>query len=194
MHARKRTTLAVRLFDLHPIYRGIEAGAFAHFQVALSMALDPQTRETQRATIQRMFHDCSELLGWIRRPLGDRERNEVVLSLIEKVLSNLTMSPEQKVTFIELSTKRPRGRPSDSKHLAVYALEVKAVRPVTKWEKVTELLCPCTKPGHDSCCVENLKSQVKRLRLLLCNTGLVPLIVATAVHRTLKLKLQALLA
>jgi hypothetical protein len=178
---------------MHPLYRGIQAGSLAHTQVAVRMALDSQTREAQKETIRQMFRDGSKLLSWVLPPIGEGERNESILWAVNSLLQS-TLPREKKIECLQHGAKRPRGRPSDSRLWAVYALEVKAVRPETKWEKVTELLCPCTKPGHDSCCVENLKSQVKRLRSLLRNTGLVPLIVAAAGHRTLKLNLQALLA
>jgi len=196
MGAGKRTTLAVRLFDLHPIYHGISAGALAHLQVALRLALDSRTPEAQKATIRRMFKDGSELLGWLQQPREEGDRCETVLKVVRSVISlpSSSLSSEKKIEFLRAATKRSVGRPPDSKLLTVYALEVKAARPKTKWKEVTELLCVCRSQKHDSCCEENLKSQVKRLKSLLNRTGLTTLIVAKAKHQVLKSNLRTVLS
>jgi hypothetical protein len=193
MNARKRKPLAARLFGEHPIRRGIEAGAYAHLETARRLSLNPQERERQIATIRRMFRDGRELLGWVLPPLSERGRSEVVLGVVKKMISLAPLPPEQKVEGLRLATKRPRGRPADSKYLAVYALEAKLARPESKWGEIAAFMCPCTKPIHDSCCTENLERQVGRLRALLRRTKIAPIILAATRNHTLRRNLRRML-
>jgi hypothetical protein len=190
MNARKRKPLAVRLFDEHPIYRGIEAGAYAHFEAAMRLSLNSKNLEHQRVTIQRMFRDGRELLSWLRRPLGRPARSEVVLSTITKIISQATLPPEQKEECVRLAMKRLRGRPAESKYLAVSALEAKLARPDLTWEQITSRVCPCTKLSHDSCCTENLERQVGRLKALVRRTDILPFILASTKSVTLRRNLR----
>jgi hypothetical protein len=193
MSARKRTTSAARLFDLHPIYGGIEAGAFARVRIAMDMVMDPRKREAQKATIQGMFRDGRELFGWIHRRLEERERSEVTLRALSTMIDHSNLSPEQKFKYLRAAVRRPRGRPSELKLLAVYALETKLARPEANWDQITKRLCPCPKQSHDCCCSNNLQSEVRRLKSLLRRTGLVRLIIAHAKHSALKQNLQEML-
>lgn len=192
MAAYKRSTRAVQLFAMHPIRRGLKAGAFAYLQIALQLAVDPQSRAVRRADIKQYFRWGKELLRWLNPPLRSRqESDEIAASVLGHIVQS-ELSPELKVKFASLVGRRPRGRPQESKSLAVTALEVKLARPEAKWEQITALLCPCSKPKHDEYCVKNMEAQVKRLRSLLRGTGLVPLIVAKAKPLVLKRNLQEL--
>ena len=193
MNARRRKSLAARLFDQHPIHRGIEAGAFARLEAARRLCLNSQERKRKSATVQRMLREGRELLSWLQPPLSERERSEVVLSTIMKVISRETLVPEQKTEILRLATKRPRGRPADSKYLAVCALETKLARPEATWEQITVQVCKCTKPRHDTCCTENLERQAGRLKALLRRTEILPLIFATTKSVALKRNLRDML-
>lgn len=193
MSARKRTTLAARLFDLHPIYGGIEAGALAKVHVAMDMAMDPREREAHKTMIQRMFRDGRELFDWIHHPLEERERSEVTLRALRTVIDHSNLSPRQKLEYLRTAVGRPRGRPSELKLLAVYALEAKLARPEATWDQITRLLCPCKKQRHDSYCSDNLQSEVRRLKSLLRRMDLARLIVAHVKHSALRQNLQEML-
>jgi hypothetical protein len=189
--ARKSKPPAARLFDEHPIRRGIEAGAFAYLQAAFRLAINSQDREHQSTKIQRMLRDGWELLGWVTPPLRRHARSQVDLRMIEKMISHTALPPEQKIQGIRLVTKRPLGRPAESKYLAVCALEAKVARPEATWEQITACVCPCTKPTHNSYCTDNLEKQVGRLKKVLHRTKVISFVFASAKNRTLKHNLLA---
>ncbi len=191
MAARRRTTLAVQFFDLHPIRRGLKAGAFVYLQDAVRLAVDPQSRALRRADIKQCFHRGSELLRWLRPSLRSKQESDELSASVLGHISQSDLPPELKLKFASLVGRRPRGRPQESKSLAVTALEAKLARPEATWMQIAALLCPC--PKHNEYCGKNLEAQVKRLRSLLRKTGLVPLIVASAKPLLLKRNLQELL-
>jgi hypothetical protein len=184
--------LASRLFNLHPIYRGIEAATYSRLKLALHLAADPQTRDARIENIRRCFREGGELLRWLLSPRSETARDEIVSGMIKQVLAS-TLPAGKQVEAARIALKRPRGRPQETRKLAVYALEAKLARPEATWEQITAPACRCTKPKHDSYCAENLESQVRRLKSLLRRTGVASEIIARAKHPTLRRNLQTML-
>ena len=192
MTARKRKTLAVRLFDEHRFCAAaIEAAAFARLEAARRLSLNSQDREHQRAAIQRMFREGRKLLGWLSQPSDMDRRDRALVRVLSLILTQPKLTAKFKADCIRTAPRRPRGRPPERKLRAVYALETKLARPEATWEEITACSCPCTKrDGHDECCIENLESEVKRLKSVLRALDLIPSILADATHTLLKRNLQ----
>ena len=176
MAARKRKSSAARGFDAHPVRLGVEAGAYACFQAALELMHSSQGAERDNSTIRKLFRDGRDLFRWLSPPFTDLQRKESVLSTARKLLSHESLSVELKMKGLQTITKSPRGRPADSKHSVIFALEAKLAFPEMGWKQITPKFCPCTKREHDSCCVDNLESQIARLKTLIRRTGILPLI------------------
>jgi hypothetical protein len=140
-----------------------------------------------------MLREGRELLGWLRGPLSDRQRDESVLRIVQQLISRTGLSPEQKIEGLRVVLKRPRGRPADSRYLAVIALEAKVARPEATWAQITRLVCHCAKPSHDSYCTDNVERQVVRVKGLIRETGVMPLILATTKSATLRRNLRKML-
>jgi hypothetical protein len=191
MAARRRTTLAAELFALHPIRRGLEAGAFAYLKAALQLAVDPQSQALRRTDIKQYFQYGKELLSWLSRPGTAQESDEIAASVLRRIVQT-DLPAQLMLQAASLVGRRRRGRPTESKFLAVLALEAKLARPEVKWKQIVGFVCQCGRLQHDEYCVENLEVQVRRLRSLLRRTGLARLIVANAKLPLLKRNLQNL--
>src|SRR5881396_487621 len=89
MGARRRTTLAVQLFALHPIRRGLEAGALAYLQVAMQLADDPQSRALRGGDIKQCFRRGRELLRWLTPPQrSEQESIEISASVLGHIVQS----------------------------------------------------------------------------------------------------------
>ena len=134
MVARKRSTPAFRLFDFHPICSGIKAGAYARLRAALEQAVNAEKRHADFSEIRRCFREGDELLRWLL-PTSDKDiHDKAVVDVVSAILNQPNLSPSIKAECIRLAPRRPRGRPSERKLRAVYALEAKLARPEATWE------------------------------------------------------------
>src|SRR5271167_4042190 len=129
MAARRRTTLALRLFNLHPIYRGIEARAYSRMRFAFEAAMSPSKWQLDKKDVQRLFSDGRTLLGWLLQPADMNRRDEVLVAAVSRVLELPNLTPRMKAYCIRFAPRRPLGRPSELKLRAVYALEARLARP-----------------------------------------------------------------
>jgi len=192
MAARGRTTLTVQLFVMHPIRKGLEVGASIYIQLAAELAVDLKARLLRCADIKQCFRDGKELLSWLSHPRSQQELDELDASVLSHIVQ-AEMRPQLKLKFASHVGRPGRGRPTETKFLAVLALEAKLARPEVKWKQITGFVCQCGKLEHNDCCVENLEAQVRRLRALLRRTGLARLIIANAKPPLLKRNLQELI-
>lgn len=124
-----------------------------------------ETEEAARAALvaaKRIIRkNILELFRWLDPGDGiltEGEIEEIADLLDHKAYANLTKHVGKRTT---------PGPPIERRDLAVRALELKSADQPPAWAEIARKLCPCGKTRHDKACMENIRRNVNRLKLVL---------------------------
>ena len=108
-----------------------------------------------------------ELMSWILTT-GERGQEEIAFRAVLAIY-DIRRSQDDAWDWFE-NHKPRRGRPRGDRRYVVRALEFRKSGKSLK--KVTDLVCPCSKPSHDQSCQNEIRSQIANLNRVLSKYSL----------------------
>jgi len=138
----------------------------------LSKAKTESEQQALREELVRLALEWKELLAWSARdsrPLSADRAN----GFLEEFLK-VGWSVAESLELRERLTRRPRGRPSTHKPVAVAALEARLADPRVSWRKLAQRLCHCPAKTHNFACQERLRREAGHLKRFLRKQGIKP--------------------